>query len=245
MLACVCGCARAPQQAARGVRLAVTVRLNGPVNDTYHYFFLIRNAADSFGVNGPIPVIMPPYLNGFATGQNAATAGFTDFVEYSRGQRQPTASGYGLYHVPGGINGDPNRNIFVARGEPERTVPPAGGPLLQFELDLSRLQPLPGEPDPNNGQLPRYLQVNVLATTTTPTDPAIPDADKLVDAMGEQRLGSATFNSFLTIDTSQNRSYESSSTPGYPGYEPLNDVYPADRDPAVDIAFWSIRIQGR
>lgn len=238
------GCARAPAGAGAGVRLRATIRVNGPVNDFYHYYFLIRNAADASGQNGPIPVILPPYLNGFATGQNAATAGFTDFVEYSRGQRQPTASGYGLYHVPDGINGDPNRNVFAARGEPEYAMTPSGNVLL-FELDLSRIQPAQGEPDPNNGQLPRYLQVNVLATTTTPTDPLVPDPDKYVDAMGEQMLGSGTFNTFLTIDTQQNRLYESSSSPGYPGYEPLNDVYPSTKDPAVDIAYWSISIQGR
>lgn len=239
------GCARAPQTAEAGVRLNVTIRMNGPVNDFYHYFFLIRNGGDPSGQNGPIPVIFPPYLNGFATGQNSASAGFTDFVEYSRGQRQPTSSGYGLYHLPGGISGDPNRNVFAARGEPEYTQSPAGGNILRFELDLSRLRPDQGEPDPNNGQLPRYLQVNIIATTTTPTSPTTPDPDKYVDAMGDQTLGSGTFNTFLTIDTSMNRFYESSSSAGYASYEPLNDVYPSTRDPAVDIAYWSIRIQGR
>lgn len=239
------GCARAPHAAATGVRLAVTMRFSGPVNDSYHYFFLIRNAGDASGQNGPIPVIVPPYLNGFATGQNAATPGFTDFVEYSRGQRQPTASGYGLYHVPDGMNGDPNRNVFEARGEPEYAAPAGGGPVLQFELDLSRIQPSSGEPDPNNGQLPRYLQVNIVATTTTPTDPQVPDPDKYVDAMGDQTLGSGSFNTFVTIDTAQNRIYESSSSPGYPGYEPLHDVYPSDRDPGLDLAYWSIRVLGR
>ncbi len=227
------------------MRLALTMRMNGPINDFYHYYLLIRNGGDASGQNGPIPVILPPYLNGFATGQNAASAGFTDFVEYSRGQRQPTTSGYGLYHVPGGIDGDPNRNVFAARGEPEYTSQPGAGALLQFELDLSRLQPSTGETDPNNGQLPRYLQVNVLATTTTPTDPQVPDPDKYVDAMGDQTLGSGSFNAYMTIDTAQNRVYESSSSPGYPGYEPLRDPYPSDKDPAVDIAYWSIRVLGR
>ncbi len=239
------GCARAPSSAGAGVRLAVAVRMNGPVNEYYHYYVLIRNGADPSGQNGPIPVILPPYLNGFATGQNAATPGFTDFVEFCRGQRQPTASGYGLYHIPDGLNGDPNRNVYAARGEPEYTLPPGGGNLLQFELDLARLQPAAGEPDPNLGQLPRYLQVNILATTTTPTDPAVPDPDKYVDAMGEQTLGSGSFNTYITVDTMTARVYESSSSPGYPGYEPLHDTYPADRDPAVDIAYWSIRTLGR
>ena len=239
------GCARAPQGPAEGVRMAVTMRFNGPINDSYHYYLLVRNAADPSGQNGPIPVILPPYLNGFATGQNAATAAFTDFVEYSRGQRQPTASGFGLYHLPDGINGDPNRNVFAARGEPEFTEATPGGDTLRFELDLARLQPSAGEPDPNNGQIPQYLQVNILATTTTPTDPIVPDPRKYVDAFGEQTLGSGSFNRFTTIDTSQNRLFESTSVPGDAAYEPPGDTYPSDNDPGVDLIYWSIRISGR
>lgn len=227
------------------MRLAVTMRFSGPVNDTYHYYLLIRNAADASGQNGPIPVIVPPYLNGFATGQNAATAGFTDFVEYSRNQRQPTASGFGLYHLPDGINGDPNRNIYAARGEPEYAEATPGTAVLRFELDLSRLQPASGEPDPNDGQLPQYLQVNILATTTTPTDPIVPDPRKYVDAFGDQRLGSGSFNRYLTIDTTQNRLYESSTVPGDQSYEPTGDTYPSDLDPGVDLVYWSIRVSGR
>lgn len=227
------------------MRLAVVMRFSGPVNDTYHYYLLIRNGADPSGQNGPIPVILPPYLNGFATGQNAATAGFTDFVEYSRGQRQPTASGFGLYHLPDGIAGDPNRNVFAARGEPEYTEATPGGDRLRFELDLSRLQPASGEADPNNGQMPQYLQVNILATTTTPTDPIVPDPQKYVDAFGEQTLGSGSFNRYITIDTSQNRLYESATVPGDATYEPADDTYPTNADPGVDLIYWSIRISGR
>jgi hypothetical protein len=245
LLLALTGCARAPHGAGEGVRLAVSLRFNGPVNDTYHYYFLVRNAADPSGQNGPIPVILPPYLNGFATGLNAASAAFTDFVEYSRAQRQPTTSGFGLYHLPDGVNGDPNRNVFAARGEPEYTEAVAGGNTLRFELDLSRLQPASGEPDPNNGELPRYLQVNVVATTTTPTDPIVADPRKYVDAFGEQRLGSGSFNQYLTIDTGQNRLYESTTVAGDPSFEPEHDTYPSDLDPGVDLVYWSIRISGR
>ena len=62
------GCARAPGGGVTGTRLAITLRFAGSVNDNYQYFFLIRSAADPPpGINGPIPVIQPPYLNGFAT----------------------------------------------------------------------------------------------------------------------------------------------------------------------------------
>lgn len=241
------GCARAPGGGGSGVRLVVTLRFDGPVNDNFQYFFLIRNANDASGQNGPVPIIAPPYLNGFATGQNAATAGFTDFVEYSRVQRQATASGYAVYHLPGGINGDPNRNIFAARGEPDFAVPPSGSrQVLQFELDLSRLQPGSGEPDPNNGQTPRYLQINVVATTTTPTDPQNVDPNKYLDAFGEQRTGSGSFNQFVTIDAAQiGRVYRSTTTPGDPHYEPDNDTFPTASDPGIELVEWSVLITGR
>ncbi len=238
------GCARAPASAGSGVRLVVTLRFNGPINDNYQYFVLLRNAADASGQNGPVPVIAPPYFNGFATGQNTATAGFTDMVEYSRVQRQFTTSGYCLYHLPGGISGDPNANVFEPRGEPDRAQGPAGSAVLQFELDLSRLQPGATEPDPNNGERPRYLQVNVLATTTTPNDPVNLDTAKVIDALGDQRPGSGTFNMHVTIDTATNRVYNSSQSPGDTFYEPDLDTYPTASDPAIDLLSWSIQVTG-
>lgn len=220
------------------------LRFRGNVNGNYQYFFLIRNAADNAGQNGPIPVIAPPYLNGFATGPNTATAAFTDMVEFSQVQRQPTVSGYGVYHLPGGIAGDPNRNIFAAHGEPDISGA-SSGTTLSFELDLSRLTPPTGETDPNLGNLPRYLQVNAIATSTTPIDPTNVDPAKVVDAFGDQRLGSGSFNTFLTIDTLQGGVYTNSQSPADPTYEPEADAYPSDRDPALDLVSWSIRVIGR
>lgn len=230
----------------------MTFRFAGPINDNYQYFFLIRNAGDSSGVNGPIPVIAPPYLNGFATGlQNDTTrpdyaAGFTDFVEYSRVQRQVTPSGYTFYHLPGGIKGDPNADIFVTRGEPDAATPPAGGSILRFEIALSRLTPdtSNGELDPSNGTN-RYLQINVVATTTTPHNPQVVDPAKFLDAFGEQRIGSGSFNAFITIDTTQiGRTYANSTSASDPTFEPDNDTFPSASDPGIEMTNWSIQIQG-
>lgn len=238
-------CARSPKNAAAGIRLVVALRFNGTINDTYHYIFLIRNANDQYGENGPIPVIEPPYGNGFATGVNSATAGFTDFVEYSRSQAQSTLSGYAVYHLPGGITGDPNRGVFVSRGEPDSATSPAGGSVLRFELGLDRLTPdtSSGEVDPNNGATPRYLQVNVVATTTIPANPDIVDNSKYVDAFGDRtHLGSG----FITIDSAQTgRIYQSSSAASDPLYEPQGDTYPTDADPGIDLIAWSIQVTER
>ena len=240
------GCAKAPSSAGTGTFLVVTMRFNGPVNGNYQYFALFRNANDPAGQNGRIPVVEPPYLNGFATGQNTATAGFTDFVEYSLVQQVATPSGYAVYHVNGGIAGDPNLRQFQARGEVDRGVSPQGGNTLEFEIDLSRLKPSPGEVDPNNGASPRYLQFNLVATTTTPINPQTVDPAKVVDAIGDQRLGSGSFNTFVTIDTAQTgRVYQNSANPGDPTYEPEHDPYPSDRDPAVDLVAWTVQVQTR
>lgn len=251
------GCARAPASGTSGVRLIVTLRFAHGISDTdqgnYHYFFLIRSANEQVPTNGPIPIVAPPYGNGFATGQTngtGATAGFTDFVEWSRAQPAPTTSGYELYHLSGGINGDPNNAAaFIARGEPDAAVPPNGSNQLQFELNVGRLQPLQGEPDPNNGQQARYLQVNVVATTTIPQNPNSPDPNKFVDAFGDQHTGSGSFNSFITVDAAQvGRTYFSSPTPGDPTYEPDNDEFGlsgGSGDPAVEMTGWSVQIVGR
>ncbi len=240
------GCAKAPSTSGSGTRLVVSMTFNGPVSPNYQYFALIRSAADSSGVNGPIPVVEPPYMNGFATGSNTETAAFTDFVEYSQVQEVLTTSGYALYHVIGGIEGDPNLKQFQARGEVDRYVVPSGGNSLQFEIDLSRLAPSSGETDANNGATPRYLQFNIVATTTTPTNPQSVDPAKVVDAIGDQRLGSGSFNTFITIDTAQTgRIYKNSTSSADSTYEPEGDSYPSDKDPAVDLIAWSVQVVTR
>ncbi len=242
-------CAKSPTTSGSGTRLVVTVRFAGPVNPTYHYFFLIRNAGDSVGQNGPIPVILPPYGgNGFATGKfpSSGTAAFTDFVEFNRSD-QPliTDSGYTVYHVPGGYLGDPSRNFFTARGNPIVAQNPNGGTNLQFEIDLSQISPDSTDHVPNPDNRPRYLQVNIIACTTVPANSSTVDDRYYFDAFGDQRqgAGSDSFNSFLTVDTSQiGKIYDSNSLPG--PLEPQGDTYPSDRDPGLDMVFWSIQITG-
>jgi hypothetical protein len=244
------GCAKAPGGGGSGIRLVVTLRYNGPIRDNYHYFFLIRNAGDDVGRNGPIPVIEPPYGgNGFATGKfpSSATAALTDFVHYNRTD-QPfvSGSGYSLYHVPGGTQGNPQNNIFDFRGEPAFTSPPGGGNTLQFEIDLGQIQPSTGEFTPNPDLRPRYLQINVISTTTTPANSVTPDPSFVTDAFGDQNqgIGSDSFNTYLTIDTSQiGKTYQSTISPG--PEEPTGDSFPSDRDPSIDLVVWSVQVVAR
>ena len=240
VLLAVAGCARAPSGAVTGRRIIVTLTFDDSVKGLFQYFFLIRNANDPSGVNGPVPVIAPPYLNGFATGINSASAAFTDFVEYSTAQRAQPLSGYALYHVPLGINGNPNNNIFQFRGEPDVAHPPNGGKTISFELRMASIQPSPGEADPNNGQSPQFLQINVVATTTTPIDPQTVDPTKFLDAFGDQSAG--VFTAFATIDLRTANTYISNNIPGDPRYEPSNDTWPHLSDPAIELVQWTVQV---
>src|SRR5688572_7095323 len=75
------GCARQSpsRNTLSGRRLLVTLRFRGEINPLYSYFFLINNAGDQ-NAPGPVPVLIPPYGNGFATGSGGGQNGFTDFV---------------------------------------------------------------------------------------------------------------------------------------------------------------------
>ena len=242
------GCANAPEIGAQGARLVVTMQFAGDVNPLYHYFFLVRNDTtqeDAVGLNGPIPVIEPPYGNGFATSLNPGTqtAGFTDFVVYNLARQ--VRDGFGVYHVPGGITGVPENGIFDQRGVPEIMVPPSqvNRTMIRFEIGLCRFAADPATCDPNSGaNVPRFLQVNIVATTTTPINPTTVDPNKYVDAFGEQRLGSGTFNSFITIDAATARTYQSSQNPGDPSYEPDNDTYPSQTDAGIELVAWNIQV---
>lgn len=241
------GCAHTPGGVTGSVRLLVTLKFNGPVNPNYHYIFLIRNSADSSGTNGPIPAVHVPYGgNGFATGLHGSKGAFTDFVEYSASQPSVTQTGYTIYHVLNGVNGDPAANAFIPRGQPVLAQPPFGdNTLLQFAIDLQQIQPdiSQGDLDPNNGQLPRYLQVNVISTTTKPFSTASDDPLKVTDAFGDQSVeSSGSFNSYLTIDTSQARAYTSSDTAGLA--ERANDTFSTEGkyDPGIDMTAWSVQI---
>lgn len=229
------GCARAPAHFTNGPRMVVTLRFDGPVNPDYYYYFLLRNGGDADAMNGPIPVVAPPYGNGFATGLNSNGAGFTDFVLHN-------GTGYRLYHVLGGINGHLNEGAFLWRGQPI-VIPTTDSHVLIFEIDLvNQLKPEDGEPQSFDILRARYLQIDVVATTTRPVNAQSHDDDKAVDAFGDQSvIGSGSFNTFLSVDTTQNRTYISQEQ-GI--YEPQGDPYPDNRDPSIDLVSWRIEITG-
>jgi hypothetical protein len=243
------GCAKSPAGAGRGTRLIVTMQFQDPVYSLYNYFFIIRNFSDPVGQNSPIPPIEGPYGgNGFATGRTGNEPPFTDFVAFGGGGRwSGSPTGYTLWHLPTKSDTglyDPTN--FIVRGQPVSATPPNGGNLLQFELDLSQIAPATGDPVPPTDERPRYIQVNIIATTTTPIIAQGAAPDYIVDAMGNQSFpASGSFNAFLQIDTSKSGTYTSRDA--------VSELEERERDtfnvngtydPRVDLVFWSIRVEG-
>ena len=95
------GCAKAPGGSSgatspvSGPQLFITMTVRGTINPNYYYYVLfnINNTPGPGGpggtsVTGPVPVVAPPYGNGFAAGA------FTNYVQFhgQRGSRR-----YGLW----------------------------------------------------------------------------------------------------------------------------------------------------
>ena len=88
----VSGCAEYPSSGSgsgSGAMLNITMSVSGTINPNYFYFVTFNNINDPHGVTGPIPVIAPPWGNGFVAG--AATS----YVEYSSAL---PGDGYLLYN---------------------------------------------------------------------------------------------------------------------------------------------------
>ena len=93
------GCAKSPSggitSPTSGPQLLITMTVAGSINAAYYYFVLFNvndtpNANNS-GPTGPVPVVAPPYVNGFAAGA------FTNYVEYNQGV--PGGTGFGFYNI--------------------------------------------------------------------------------------------------------------------------------------------------
>lgn len=179
------GCAKQPATGIAGTtRVIFTLKVDGRLRDgsapedagvPYIYMVALRlSELDNPTDQGPIPVIAPPWGNGFVAGQA------THFVWWD-----PTAANpYTVYRFQ-----DALLNNYVAIGLPVNSVSvPSGGNTLQFELSLDQLQGvLP------SGSAPRSLQVNFLTMDRLGTT----QGSKLWDALGDGRT--AQVNQPITI----------------------------------------------
>jgi hypothetical protein len=209
-------CARFPNApTAGGVRrIAVEVQVAGRIRPDYHYFVLFNLSNDPTGQAGPLPVVVPPWGNGFAAGA------FTHFMRFDN--LQP-AGGYALYRV------QPNTNLSVFQylGTPRLSAPiTAESDRLRFEIDLNQFIP-----DPNDAAQLRFIQLNIVVTDRVPLDPN-DAAPKVVDALGDPNLG---VSQYLNLRIDQNRLVRNADT----NLEPRGDV----RDPDLDIVDWRVEVR--
>lgn len=216
LLMSLTACARFPDTPEGGGvrRIAVEVRVAGRIRPDYHYFVLFNLSNDATGQVGPVPVVAPPWGNGFAAGA------FTHFMQFDN--LQP-AGGYGLYRVV------PNTNLSVFQylGAPRLSEPVgAQSDRLRFEIDLTQFIP-----DPNDAQQIQFIQLNIIATDRIPTDPN-DLTPKVVDALGDPTLG---VSQYLNLRINQNRIVRNADT----NLEPRDDV----RDPDLDIVDWRVEVR--
>ncbi len=213
------GCARFPEapQVAGVRRLIVEIQVAGRIRPDYSYFVLFNLSNDPDGREGPLPVVVPPWGNGFAGGA------FTHFVRFD--QIQPGV-GYGLYRVV------PNTNlqVFEYLGVPLNAEPVgAESNRLRFEIDIVQFIS-----DVPTAREMRFIQLNLLATDRVPTDPN-DLTPKNWDALGDGRLGTSQY---LNLRIDQNRILRNSDV-GPAVREVEGDV----RDPDLDIVDWRLEVR--
>lgn len=150
------GCAKAPSSGitspTSGPQLLVTMTVAGVINSGYYYFVLfnVNNtpSANNSGPTEPVPIVAPPYVNGFAAGA------FTNYVEYNQGV--PGGTGFGFYSIDSRLT---TPNYLGSTGY--LVTSQVTGSTLSFQLPLARLATAAVPVD----QI-QTLQINLVATNT-------------------------------------------------------------------------------
>jgi hypothetical protein len=215
------GCAKFPggPPGGGGKRIEFTILLDAPVNPNYVYIFAINDGDDLTGAQGgPLPIIRPPWGNGFCAPKA------THFIRYDGFQ---PSGGYAVFKFIDLVN----LLTFVNIGIPVSfTTPDSNSRVLEFAIDLSQLRPPPADP---NDIL--ALQINLMTMDRVITNPNDP-GPKFWDALGDSRLPTS-IDDYITIDTTVDRVYRNSDA----NIEPQGDVI----DPALDIVDWTIRVRSQ
>ena len=198
--ALLAGCAKFPSGpgARRVTRLIFTLTVSSEINPNFVYIVALRpSTEDNPTTTGPIPVIAPPWGNGFVAGN------CTHFVRWDVAQ----SPDYLLYSFL-----DPDLLQYVAIGVPvnfEDVLP--GGKVLHFDLDLDQIVP---KADLDTF---RSLQVNFLTMDHVPQGGT---GDKVWDALGDSRLPSG-INQFVTIPLRSSGLYDNAR---FQDLEPSGDT---------------------
>lgn len=216
------GCAKYPT-GGTGIttkRLTFTMRVAGKINPNYVYMVALNPSTDpNPTTQGPVPVVAPPWGNGFVSG------GCMYFVRWNPLQ-QPA---YGIYQFT-----DNTLVNYFLTGNPVSYVDvTTDGNQIQFDLLLSQIAN-------NVTQANTYqsLQVNFLTMDRVPQGNV--GGSKNFDAIGDGRTASG-INQYLTIPLTTTGIYDNNR---YGGIEPQGDVV-SDGDPDLDIVDFSITVQNQ
>ncbi|MBS1717271.1 MAG: hypothetical protein JSS72_06030 [Armatimonadetes bacterium] len=209
-------CAKFPSggSGASGKRLTFTMTVNREINPNYVYIFALRPTNDVNPTDqGPIPVIGPPWGNGFVAGNCSY------FVRWDPLQSPK----YQIYKFQ-----DVNLTQYFSIGSPVNYVDvQPGGRTLQFDIDLSQIAN--SIPD---AQAYQSLQVNLLTMDRVPQGGS--GGSKVWDALGDSQ--SATeINTWVTIPLNVASLYNNQR---FNNLEPSGDC----PDPDLDIIDWSINV---
>lgn len=210
------GCAKFPSTGAgpQTKRLVFKMTVAGTLRPGYVYIVALRPSNDlNPTTQGPIPVIAPPWGNGFVAG-NAKY-----FVRWDAIQSPQ----YNLYAFR-----DAQLNEWFLLGAPVNFVDvPTNGRTLQFEIDLSQIAPTPAD-----ALLYKSIQVNFLTMDRVPQGTG---GSKSWDALGNGALPSE-INSYVSIPLQNAGVYDNTR---FFNLEPSGD----NPDPDLDIVDWSIEVR--
>jgi hypothetical protein len=193
---------------------------NGPweTGANYIYMVAVYPSVDLFPTQqGPIPVIAPPWGNGFVAG-NA-----THFIQYDFVQPYP----YTVYKFA-----NPDMLAWGITGPPLIVVTPdQNSTFIQFEIDLSQITPDGVQPADLQSVLVNFLTMDKVPQGNQTTT-------KLWDALGDGRTPDG-INQFVRIPLTTSRTYLGSRD--FPDLEPEGDVQTGDPD--LDIVDWSVEVR--
>jgi len=193
------------------------MQMAGPINRSFVYMVALRPSNEASPPElGPIPVVAPPWGNGFVAGDVSHFVQWNDFVTPK----------FQVFEFRNGTN----LIEYRSTGVPVLFIDvPAGGDTIEFELNLEQLAPAPA--DALNYQ---SLQINFLTMDRIPQGGA---TSKNWDALGDSRL-STEVNSPITIPVRISGIYNN-RTNQFLDLEPVNDT----SDPALDIKEWQVEVR--
>jgi hypothetical protein len=230
------GCAKFPpgNSGGAGPELVISMTVAGQINPNDFYFVVFDVSNDSQGINGPVPVIAPPWGNGFVAAKNPPTnanAGATSFVEF-------TGANPGNGYLIDRFN-DNTLQTFSLIGVPVQSTAPGGGSpnTLQFTVLFSQL----ATASISASQI-QFIQVNAITTDAIPQNPNDTTVHKDFDALGDSTPGSGQLNKYITIPTAQATQFNVNDPNG--DVELCNDSggFSTVNDPDLDITNLSVQV---